>query len=145
MMVQSEPEFLEEMIPHHQEGIDTAKEVIARGGSTAEIKALAEGIVTAQEIEIADMNTWYLAWYGKTYENTGVYEPMMRDLSKLSGADLDKQFLEDMIGHHMGAIMMARSVQTYIEHPEVTGLTKSIVDTQSKEIDLMRHLLSDLR
>lgn len=47
MMVKSEREFLEGMIPHHQEAVDTAKEVIARGGSTPEIKKLAEDIVVA--------------------------------------------------------------------------------------------------
>jgi len=49
MMVSSEREFVAGMIPHHQEAVDTANEVLARGGSTAEIRALAEEIVVAQE------------------------------------------------------------------------------------------------
>ncbi|MEY2665372.1 MAG: hypothetical protein RLZZ480_477 [Candidatus Parcubacteria bacterium] len=141
MMVTSEKEFITEMIPHHQEAIDTAKEVLARGGTTPEVKTLAEGIVTAQEKEIADMKSWYETWYGTPYKASGNYKPMMRDLSKLSGAELDKAFLEDMIPHHMGAIMMAHSVQGYIEHDEMKTLTRNIVDSQSTEIGKMQSML----
>ena len=145
MMVKSEREFLEGMIPHHQEAVDTAKEVIARGGSTPEIKKLAEDIVVAQEKEIVTMKDWYQSWYGEAYiANPDAYKTMMRDLSSLNGASLDKVFLEDMVMHHMGAVMMAKSVQPYIEHQEMTNLTKEIVSTQTAEIQLMQRLISDL-
>ncbi len=144
MIVESEKEFITEMIPHHQEAVDTAKEVLARGATTPEIKKLVEGIVTAQEKEIADMKSWYQTWYGTQYTPSGKYEPMMRDLERLSGKDLDKAFLEDMIMHHMGAIMMAHSVQGVIEHKEVEDLSKAIIDSQSKEIQLMRQLRTGL-
>jgi len=144
MTVESEREFLEEMIPHHQEAVDTAKEVIARGGSTPEIKALVEGIVTAQETEIASMKQWYEAWYGEAYKNNDTYQPMMRDLSTLNGAELDKTFLQDMIMHHMGAIMMARNVEAVAEHDEVKALVEAIIRTQSEEIQTMRAMLAGL-
>ncbi len=144
MTVSSEREFIEEMIPHHQEAVDTAKEVIARGGTTSEVKRLVENIVIAQEREIAEMKQWYEDWYGEAYADNGNYEPMMRDLSQLSNTELDRTFLEDMIMHHMGALMMASSVEPYIEHPEVENLTKTIVITQSDEIRLMQQLLNGL-
>jgi uncharacterized protein (DUF305 family) len=145
MMVSSEHDFIEGMIPHHEEAVATAKEVLERGATTPEIKTLAEGIIVAQEKEIADMKTWYQNWYGTEYKDTGEYVSMMRDLSGISGAELDKAFLEDMIMHHMGAIMMARSVSTYIEHEEMTTLTNNIVKTQSDEIVLMRDLLTKIQ
>lgn len=144
MTVESEREFIEGMIPHHQEAVDTAKEVTERGGSTPEIKELVQNIVIAQEKEIAEMKKWYQDWYGETYQDTGNYEPMMRELETLSGAELDRVFLEDMIAHHMGAIMMAQSVQPYIEHVEITTLTEAIMKTQSDEIAEMRSMLQSL-
>ena len=144
MMVSSEREFIEGMIPHHQEAVDTAKEVIARGGTTPEIRQLVENIVVAQEAEISQMKLWYQDWYGEPYVDNGEYRPMMRELENLSGAELDRTFLEDMIGHHMGAIMMARSVQPYIEHRELAELTQAVVSTQSAEIAQMRQLLGGL-
>lgn len=144
MMVSSEREFVAGMIPHHQEAVDTANEVLARGGSTSEIRTLAEDIIAAQEMEIAMLKEWYLAWYGEAYVENGSYQPMMRDLSQLSGADLDKRFLEDMIPHHMGAIMMAQSVRLHIEHQEVTDMADAIMETQTAEIQLMREMLQTL-
>lgn len=141
MMVTSERVFIEQMIPHHQEAIDTAREVLARGGTTPAIRELMESIITAQIAEIESMRSWYEAWYGTTYTDTGEYEPMMRELAELEGVALDRAFLKDMIPHHMGAIMMARSIQPYIEHEEIAALTEDIVRTQSAEIVLIRELL----
>ncbi len=50
-------DFLRVMIPHHQSAIDMAKVVIAHG-KDPEIRKLAEGVVTAQEAEIEQMQDW---------------------------------------------------------------------------------------
>ena len=144
MVVASERAFIEGMIPHHQEAVDTAKEVIERGGTTPVVKKLVEDIVVAQEAEIAEMKEWYADWYGEAYEDTDEYVPLMRELEDLPGVEIDRVFLEDMIGHHMGAIMMAESVQPHIEHGEVGELTDAIVSTQSAEIAQMRQMLQEL-
>ena len=144
MMVSSEREFVAGMIPHHQEAVDTATEVLERGGSTPEIRTLAEDIIAAQETEIAMLKEWHLAWYGEVYVADNSYQPMMRDLSELSGTELDKRFLEDMIPHHMGAIMMAQSVRPYIKHQEVADMADAIMETQTAEIELMREMLQTL-
>ena len=145
MMISSEREFLQEMIPHHEEAVATAKEVVARGGSTPEIKTLAERIIAEQEKEIADMKTWFKDWYSVDYSADGKYQPMMRPLTNLSGAALDKVFLADMIMHHRGALMMAGSVTSHIEHPEMSTLVGNIKTTQNAEITEMQNLLKTLQ
>jgi uncharacterized protein (DUF305 family) len=145
MTVSSEREFIDGMIPHHQEAIDTAKEVLARGGSTPDIKTLAQNIISAQAQEITDMKTWYKNWYGVDYVDNGMYQPMMRPLANLSGAELDKVFLTDMVKHHMMAIMMAKSVDSHVEHNEIKTLSAAIQTSQSAEITDMQNLLKTLK
>lgn len=143
MQTASDRAFLEHMIPHHQEAVDTAKQVLERGATTPEIKTLAENIVSAQEKEIADMKRWYKTWYGVEFE-AAEYTPMMRDLTALSGKELDKAFLEDMIEHHLAALTKAQEVSAGIEHSEVRNLTKNIAETQSSEVVTMRTILKQL-
>jgi uncharacterized protein (DUF305 family) len=144
MTVASEREFIVGMIPHHEEAIVTAKQVLERGGSTPEIKMLAENIVKAQEAEVVQMKEWYKNWYGEEYVSNGKYKPMMRPLESLSGAELDKVFLSDMVMHHKMAIMMAQSVDAHIEHDEMKTLSENIKTTQSAEIETMLNLLKTL-
>lgn len=50
-------DFAKGMVPHHQGAIDMAR-IVLKFGKDAEIRKLAEGIVAAQESEIAFMNDW---------------------------------------------------------------------------------------
>ncbi len=111
--ITDERSFLEAMVPHHDEAVRAGLEVLARGATTDDIRALVTAIITAQENEITSMQRWYEDWYSEPLPTVD-YVPMMRDLSSLSGAALDRAFLEDMIAHHEGAIAMAKSAQPYI-------------------------------
>jgi uncharacterized protein (DUF305 family) len=56
-------DFAKGMIPHHQGAIDMAR-VVLQYGKDAEIKKLADGVVSAQQSEIATMQQW-LATHAK--------------------------------------------------------------------------------
>lgn len=144
MAIQSERAFLEEMIPHHEEAIATAQEVLDRGATTPGMETLANNIIESQTAQVADMTAWYEAWFNQPYEPTGEYQPMMRELAPYSGEQLDKVFLHDMTMHHMGAIMMARSVQSSIEHEEMRELASDIIAEQSSEIQTMQRLFQEI-
>ncbi len=55
--------FLSEMIMHHEGAVQMA-EAALRDAKHAEIKTMAEAIISAQTAEIAQMKEWQKAWYG---------------------------------------------------------------------------------
>ena len=79
---------------------------------------------------------------------------MNHDMSNMSGHDMmnmnsdpgaadapyDLQYLDSMIHHHNGAIMMAKMVLGKTERPELKAFAQKVIDDQSKEIDYMKQL-----
>ena len=96
--IDSEQSFILQMIPHHQEAVDSASIVLANS-SNMEMRNLAQAIIDAQTKEIGMMQQWLNSWYPDN-QLVSSYQPMMPNLETLSGSDLDRAFLEGMIGHH---------------------------------------------
>lgn len=138
----SELSYLAHMVAHHQEAVDAARE-LARS-DRPQMRAFGRDIVADQSAEIRQMRTWIMTWYPD--RSTDVrYQRMMRDLSGLTGDRLDRVFLEDMVGHHMAAVMMSQQLlaRGAADHEEVRDLARRIRDQQHREIVRMRDWLSD--
>lgn len=137
MTVVSEFDYLTRMIPHHEEAIATAG-MLQRGTERDDIRAFAASIIRTQTAEVEQMEAWIAAWYPG--RDTRVdYQPMMRDLTGLTGDSLDKAFLEDMIPHHMMAVMMSQQliVRNLAVHTAVVPFAGNIRDAQRAEIQMM--------
>ncbi len=138
--VRSEYVFLVKMIAHHEEAIAAARELTR--SDRPEMRALGRSIVEGQTAQVEQMRAWLDEWYPDR-PTTTAYRPMMRDLTALSGDRLDRAFLEDMIGHHMAAVMMSQQLVTrgLAEHGDVEDLARSISASQRAEIFTMRRWL----
>jgi uncharacterized protein (DUF305 family) len=159
--------FLEMMIPHHQEAVETSLKVMQDPNiDNPKLRILAGRIYDAQTFEIIQMKTWYAEWFGVPYTASSTllahpYMPMMGDLSALTGKDLEKAYINGMIEHHKMAIDTAEDVKTFLEkaqekggisdgdltiinsHPGVDQtliFTQKIIDVQSKEIQQLKDL-----
>ncbi|QIK65048.1 DUF305 domain-containing protein [Nocardioides sp. HDW12B] len=142
MDVDSEAEYLVAMIPHHEEAIGAAEE-LARS-DRPEMRDLGAAVVAGQSAQVEQMQGWLDRWHPGAEADTD-YEPMMRDLSGLSGDELDRAFLVDMIGHHMVAVMMSQRLRMHgdVEHPQVARLAEDISAQQREEMVQMRTWLVD--
>ena len=139
-MAWSEPAWLAEMIPHHEEAIRAATELSR--SSRPEMRELGAAIVRSQTAQVAQMREWLARWWPDQREDTA-YVPMMRELTGLEGDALDRTFLDDMVRHHMMAVMMSQHVRSGrgATHEQVADLARTIIVEQRAEIVTMRRWL----
>ncbi len=66
---------------------------------------------------------------------------MTMSLNGKTGEELEKAFVSEMIVHHQGAVEMSAKIleSSYMGHPEITQLAAQIMDTQTKEIEMMKN------
>jgi uncharacterized protein (DUF305 family) len=148
--------FLDGMIPHH-EGAVVMAEAALENSQRPEILQLAEEIIAAQAVEIAQMQEWREAWYpeadepimydpatGEDVPMTPEMESAMRMDMDLGGADdeFDRRFIEAMIPHHQGAVDMAEDLLEKTDRPELKALGQEIISSQQAEIDQMNEWLA---
>jgi uncharacterized protein (DUF305 family) len=145
------------MIPHHEQAVEMADLALAKATSP-QVKQLAEQVKAAQDPEIATMRGWLKTWGapeqmpgmdGTTGHDMGgmtgegmMTDAQMKQLQAASGAPFDKLWLTMMIAHHEGAITMANDVLAKSSNPAVTELARSIVESQTTEIQTMTGLLA---
>ena len=140
--INDDADFIMNMIPHHQEAVDTSKYMLGRT-SDPEFQQFLQNIIDAQEKEIAMMKVWHKQWYGKEYAPDNRYQKMMPALGSIENdEDARTSYLRGMIMHHMGAIQMAAKVKSITKRPEVIQFANQIIEAQNKEIVQMRNWLN---
>jgi uncharacterized protein (DUF305 family) len=134
--------FATAMIPHHRSAVEMA-EIATQRSNRAEIKQLADEIITTQNAEIEQLTAvdQHLEDAGVQPADLGVAEHemgMADDPAMLEDAKpFDREFIDMMIAHHQGAIRMAHAEQAEGESQELVDLANAIEDAQAKEIDEM--------
>ena len=109
---------------------------------------MAQQMVTDQEREIAQMQTWRRQWFPDEAapDTTMSADDMaamgmgmdMTMLGRATGAAYDRMFLQHMIPHHAGAVTMAAEAQTHSARTEIRDLAETIIAAQASEIGDMQ-------
>jgi len=144
--------YLADMIAHHQGALNMASQ--ARELATkAEIRTLADVILSSQATEVQQMMDWQQEWNysatdssnphaGHMMESSGGMGDDMADmeakLNGLSGEAYDKEFLKQMILHHQQAVDMSKYADANAKHQEVKDLARAVITAQEKEIADMK-------
>ena len=150
--------FVTMMIPHHEQAIQMADQILAKDGIDERVVALAEQIKAAQDPEIQTMKGWLEDWGipyddsmsdmggmgGMDHGNGMMSDDDMAALDAATGVEATRLFLEGMIGHHQGAVTMAQMVLDNGENPDVAALAQQIIDGQTAEITTMQDILATL-
>ncbi|MEG5033013.1 DUF305 domain-containing protein [Microcoleus sp. AT3-D2] len=145
--------FIDGMTVHHQGAVNMAQDVLKQS-KRPEMKKLATDIIAAQNREINQMKEWRKAWYPKASSTPMAYHAPMGHMmamtpeqmqSMMMSMDLgaaddqfDLRFINAMIPHHEGALVMAEDVLKKSKRPEMKKLAQEILTSQKQEIEQMK-------
>lgn len=157
LYTEADVKFMQGMIAHHAQALEMTALVEERSQSP-DIYELAERIELSQADEIQMMQDW-LAERGEEVPQTdghsghgelmsGMLTPEeMAELEAARRVDFDRLFLERMISHHRGALVMVEDLlenRGAAQESSVFGFTADITADQGAEIDRMAAMLSGL-
>lgn len=145
--------FIDAMAMHHQSAVIMAQEAQEKS-KRPEIKQLASNIIKEQKKEIAQMKQWRQAWYPQASEQPVAYGGANKSVVPMSAkqhgammmsedlgaadAQFDLRFINAMIPHHEGAVVMAKDALNKSNHPEIKQLAQNIIASQQAEIEQMQ-------
>jgi uncharacterized protein (DUF305 family) len=137
--------FIDMMIPHHEGAIAMAKDALEKA-TRPEIRTMAGNIIGAQQKEIDQMRAWRKSWYGSEEpagmgglkQHMASMNEQMADMLGAKDSMYEARFIDMMIPHHEGAVMMARDAIAKGKHAELKAMARGIIDGQEKEIAQMK-------
>jgi uncharacterized protein (DUF305 family) len=143
--------FAQMMIPHHQQAVELAA-LAPQHTTNQTLMTLASTIAAEQQPEINAMKALLLQWdvdpnaTGDHSAHGGAMQGMVDDatmakLQSLRGPEFDTLWLQAMIGHHQGAIEMAKAEIANGQSADMTAMAKSMVTAQQAEINEMKQML----
>ena len=139
-----EVRFMTSMIDHHAMAVEMST-ICLSNAVTPELIATCQDIITAQQQEIATMQTWLQQWYGVSYAprmTEGMQQRLDR-MAQMYGPEFEIAFMKSMIRHHWTAVVRASGCIDRAYHPELVDMCANIIETQVAEITQMRTWLCD--
>jgi uncharacterized protein (DUF305 family) len=161
----AEAGFARDMATHHAQAVDMS--FVVRDKSTdRDLRALASDIIVTQSTQRGMFMGWLqqwglpqasarprMAWMpghvhsapatdGPVLMHGMATEAELRSLEDANGPDAEIRFLQLMIRHHEGGVIMARALMALSNRRELVQMAKSIDEGQRVEIALMRNMLA---
>jgi len=135
-----EVDFPKMMIMHHQGAINMGN-VLIQEGKNDSLKRFAQKMVTAQQMEIQDMNNILttvtvnnsVPAFTKEQMDHMMKMDQIADIQLITG-DLDNDFATLMIQHHNAAIENAEAYLMYGNPDGLKVMAMKMIDDQKKEI-----------
>ena len=156
--------FARDMATHHAQAVEMSL-LIRDTTSDAALRTLAYDIIVTQSTQRGVFMGWLQAWNAPQTSTRprmawmpGHAHPLpagggvplmpgmatdeeMRRLREARGAEADVLFLQLMIRHHEGGVVMARALEGLSRRDEVLGMARSIDGSQRAEIAEMTEML----
>jgi uncharacterized protein (DUF305 family) len=149
--------FMQGMIGHHLQAIDMVA-LINKNSNNEDLKKLGLRIQVSQEDEIKMMQDWLKARGadvpGAHAHHTGPMMPGMLSpeemarLAAATGVEFDRQFLNGMLKHHNGALIMVDDLFATpgaAQDSDIYAFASDVIADQRMEMDRMAVMLKELK
>lgn len=139
-------DFAAMMKTHHMGALEMAQAEVAQG-TNAEMKAMAQKMIDAQQKEIAELNT-FLSGHNAHGGGDAFHKEVMAQMNGMKmdmnhSGSIDKQFAEIMIPHHQGAIDMSKAyIKSGAHEEKLKTMANKIIADQEKEIGKLKAWLA---
>lgn len=147
-------DFLAGMIPHHRSAIEMSESYLSHNPQNADIKTLAENIISVQQEEIDTMNSLINSIKESGVADTEKAEAYQDEYTHIMHTShshsvneyntIDQAFADGMIEHHQMAVDMSNLILKYSDNEEVRKLAENIINAQEKEIEQMNTYLTGM-
>lgn len=145
--------FIDTLLFHHGGAIKMGEEAEQKS-KRPEIKKLARNVIVAQSRDNKLLQEWRKAWYPKAGDTPVAYDSKtgktlpisaeqkngmaMKENLGSADAEFDLRFMNALIPHHEGALVIAKDALSKSKRPEVKQLANEIIASQQAEIDQMK-------
>lgn len=130
--------FINTIVEHHMAATAMAK-YVDNEAPHDEIKKLANNIISSQTKQIGELQDLAIAQgYNLMPANPEMMSNMTAMLDGKKEAELEKQFMQDMIKHHQSALDMSKLAPTNAKNEEIKRIAAEMTANQTKEIADLR-------
>lgn len=160
----AEAGFARDMSTHHAQAVEMGMIAYAKAANS-DVRFMGRDIALTQQGQVGIMQGWLEQWHldptgsrppmawmadGKESLRNGLMPGMatpeqIAQLRAATGRDVDVQFLNLMIQHHLGGIHMAEEVAKLSDNEQVDKLAQIAMNGQQRELTDMRNLLADVQ
>ena len=158
LFTEADVKFMQGMISHHAQALEMT-ELLAARSEREVMHTLAKRIELSQEDEIKMMQEWLRSHdqevtavdahhaHGAVLMPGMLTDEEMSSLEQARAIEFDRLFLELMIKHHQGALVMVEDLLSKpgaAQESAIFGFTSDIIADQSMEINRMGGMLAEL-
>ena len=158
-VTEADVKFMQGMIGHHEQAVEMVA-LMPERTARSDMKLLGRRIDESQTDEIKMMEHWLQA-RGQTLPDPHAHhmlgamlmpgmltEEQMAQLTAATGADFDRLFLQFMIQHHQGALVMVKDLfaaRGAAQDSEIFAFATDVDADQTAEIQRMGAMLREFR
>ena len=144
--------FIVQMIPHHRAAIQMSENIL-QYTTNVPLQNIAKNIITTQTQGIEDMEKAMdpcAACYCNSEQDLCIYHHQFTQIAQVmfmqmkaapASNDVNRNFICEMIPHHMGAIRMSENALYFDICPQLRPILQSIIASQTVGIQEMESLL----